>query len=212
MTTTWMVRCRDSGRYLDDAIAGGVITVGFADTSDASGLTVAEITGQLTVSRARLSVRSLAKMLFAFVNEIAIGDGVLSCDSRRRQVVVGRVTGPYEWVDVPAVHLDRHIRRLSWTARCEWDDLPQPVKSTVLHNRRMVWRFEDQVSASACIEQAEASGRHAVFRARTAHRQNVSIDQRLEGANRGERRCMSCFVIRPRVEFTGDSQVCHVCE
>ena len=73
-------------------------------------------------------------MLFAFANEISEGDAVISSDRARRQVVVGRVAGPYEWVEDDSVNLQHHTRRIEWFARWGWDDLPETVKNTVLHD------------------------------------------------------------------------------
>ena len=49
MTTTWLVRCGDGGRYIDDAVREGLITVDFGETSDVTGLPVEEIAVQLRV-------------------------------------------------------------------------------------------------------------------------------------------------------------------
>ncbi len=34
MTTTWLVRCGDGGRHIDDAVSRGIITVDFSAATD----------------------------------------------------------------------------------------------------------------------------------------------------------------------------------
>lgn len=212
MTTTWLVRCGDGGKYIDDAVTRGIITVDFQDAGDVTGMPVEEIAIQLKDSKTRTAVKRLAEMLFAFANEIEEGDVIISSDRARRQVVVGRVAGPYEWVEDAPAHQQHHTRNITWNARWGWDDLPEPVKNAVLHYQRIVLKFPDQESALALAAEAETSGLPAVYAAPARRSANSSIDLRLEGASRNERLCTSCFIIRPRSEFREDSETCRVCE
>src|SRR5690349_11441744 len=103
MTTTWLVRCGDGGKYVDEAVRAGIITVDFREAKDVTGLPVEEIAVQLAGTKTRTAISRLAEMLFAFANEIQEGDAVVCSDRARRQVVIGRVTGPYTYAeDTPA--------------------------------------------------------------------------------------------------------------
>jgi predicted Mrr-cat superfamily restriction endonuclease len=212
MTTTWMVRCSDAGRSIDDAVTSGVISVDFAEATDVTGLKVDEIGAQLAGSKSRTATTRQAEMLYAFANEIAEGDAIILPDRARRQVVVGLVTGPYEWVESAPVQEDRHTRAVNWSARFGWDDLPEPVKHTVLHYQRTVLRLEDQEAALKLTEGAEGTGLPAVYSAPDRRPSRSAIDLRLERAGRNERLCTSCFIIRPLSEFTADAEICRVCE
>ena len=212
MTTTWLVRGGEGGKYIDDAVNEGVITVDFGEASDVTGLPVEEIATQLANAKSRMAKNRLAEMLYVFANEIEKGDAIITSDRARRQVVVGRVTGPYEWVESDRAHLEHHTLPVTWNARCGWDDLPESVKHAVLHYQRPVLRFEDQDTARKLTEEVEASGASAVYSPPARSRPNASIDLRLEGASRSERLCNSCFIIRPRTEFSEGSEVCKVCE
>ena len=151
-------------------------------------------------------------MLYAFANEIAEGDAIILPDRARRQVVIGRVTGPYEWVESEADHEDRHTRTVQWSARFGWDDLPEPVKHTVLHYQRPVLRLQDQESALKLAELAQDSGLSAVYAPPDRRPSRSAVDLRLERAGRNERLCSSCFIIRPLSEFSADAEICRVCE
>ena len=212
MTTTWLVRGGNGGRYIDDAITHGVITVDFGDVADVRGMAVDEIATQLKDSKTRTATQRLAEMLYAFANEIEPGDAVISSDRARRQIVLGRVNGPYAWVEDAPANLEHHTLPVAWNARRGWDELPETVRHAVLHFQRPVLKFEDQVSASALADEAEAAGGSAVYARATKPRPNASIDQRLEGASRSERLCTGCFIIRPRTEFRDGAEVCKVCE
>jgi len=210
MTTAWLVRCGDGGRNIDDAVNRGVITVDFADATDVTGLPAEEIATQLVATKSRMAISRLAEMLFAFANEIAEGDVIISSDRARRQVVLGRVTGGYEWAEGAAGQFD-HTRRMDWTARWGWDDLPEPVKHTVLHFQRTVLQFPDQESALQLMKEADESGLPPVYTPPVRQRASAAIDLRLEGASRSEKLCTSCFIIRPRSEFEADAETCRVC-
>jgi predicted Mrr-cat superfamily restriction endonuclease len=205
------VRCGDGGRHIDDAVSRGIITVEFS-APDVTGMPVEEIARQLEGTKTRTAVNRLAEMLFAFANELEKGDAIISSDRARRQVVVGRVAGPYEWVEAEVIPDQHHTRLVDWKARWGWDDLPAPVKNTVLHYQRTVLKFPDQESALALVEEAEASGMAAVYAPPARRTRGSAIDPRLEGASRSERLCASCFMIRPLSEFEGDSATCRVCE
>jgi predicted Mrr-cat superfamily restriction endonuclease len=212
MTTTWLVRCGDGGRHIDDAVSRGIITVDFREATDVTALSVGEIATQLEGSKTRTAISRLAEMLFAFANELDKDDVIISSDRARRQVVVGRVAGPYEWVEAEVIPDQHHTRLVDWKARWGWDDLPEPVKNTVLHYQRTVLKFPDQESALALAEEAEASGLPAVYAPPARKTRGSAIDPRLEGASRSERLCTSCFIIRPLSEFEGESATCRVCE
>src|SRR3954471_10089770 len=102
MTTTWLVRCGDGGRHIDDAVGRGIITVDFS-ANDVTGLPVEEIATQLEGTKTRTAINRLAEMLFAFANDLEKGDVIISSDRARRQVVVGRVAGPYEYVEADVI-------------------------------------------------------------------------------------------------------------
>jgi predicted Mrr-cat superfamily restriction endonuclease len=206
------VRCGDGGKYVDEAVRDGIITVDFREAADVTGLPAAEIATQLAGSKTRTAVSRLAEMLFAFANEIEVGDAIICSDRARRQVVVGRITGPYEWVEDTPANQQHHTRKIEWHARWGWDDLPETVRNTVLHYQRTVLKFPDQDEALMLAEKAEASGLPAVYTAPARKSSASSIDMRLEGASRNERLCTSCFIIRPRSEFREDSETCRVCE
>lgn len=207
-----MVRCSDAGRSIDDAVTSGVISVDFAEATDVTGLAVEEISEQLAGSKSRTAINRQAEMLYAFANEIAEGDAIILPDRARRQVVIGRVTGPYEWVESAADHEDRHTRTVQWSARFGWDDLPEPVKHTVLHYQRPVLRLQDQESALKLAELAQDSGLSAVYAPPDRRPSRSAVDLRLERAGRNERLCSSCFIIRPLSEFSADAEICRVCE
>ena len=178
-----------------------------------TGLAVDEIGEQLAGSKSRTAVTRQAEMLFAFANEIAEGDAIIVPDRARRQVVVGRVTGPYEWVESAPVQEDRHTRAVSWNARFGWDDLPEPVKHTVLHYQRAVLRLEDQDSA---IEAHRGRGGHGDVRRSTRRptaarrdRRSISGSSARAATNASARRVSSSGRCR---SSPATRETCRVCD
>src|SRR6476620_6153643 len=114
MTTTWLVRCGDGARDIDEAVNRGIVTVDFPEAADVTGLPVEEIATQLASSKTRTAISRLAEMLYAFANEIEEGDAIICSDRARRQVVIGRITGPYEWVEETPVNQQHHTRKITW--------------------------------------------------------------------------------------------------
>jgi predicted Mrr-cat superfamily restriction endonuclease len=212
MTTTWLVRCGDGGRYVDEAVRDGIITVDFREATDVTGLPVEEIATQLATAKTRTAPARRAEMLFSFVNEIEDGDAIICSDRARRQVVIGRITGPYAWIEATPINQQHHTRPINWLARWGWDDLPETVRNTVLHYQRTVLKFPDQESALMLAEKAEASGLPAAYAARPRKSSASAVDLRLEGASHNERLCTSCFIIRPRSEYREGSEICRECE
>jgi hypothetical protein len=152
VTQVWLVRCGGGGRYVEDAIAQGVITIDFHEASDVTGLSVNEIAVQLSSATTRTAFNALAKMVYAFANEISLGDLIVTSDRARRQVAIGRVTGPYVWIEDTPIPDQHHMRRVDWIATRSWDDLTGSTANAILHSQGTVLLLPDQEEALALIE------------------------------------------------------------
>jgi restriction system protein len=65
--------------------------------------------------------------LYRFAYGIRVGDVVVSPDGATRELLLGTVTGPYEFREKPVVSNFRHIRKVEWLGRRSRDELPKPV-------------------------------------------------------------------------------------
>lgn len=69
MTQVWLVRCGGGGRYVEDAVAQGLITIDFHEARDVTGLSVNEIAIQLSTATTRTAFAALAKLSGAAVGQ-----------------------------------------------------------------------------------------------------------------------------------------------
>ena len=190
MTTTWLVRCGDGARDIDEAVSRGIITVDFPEATDVTGLPVEEIAVQLATTKTRTAISRLAEMLYAFANEIDEGDAIISSDRARRQVVVGRVAGPYEWVEGDDRRAQHHTRKVDLERAV---GLGRPSRDGQEH-RAALSAQGAALPGSGDGAQPHRGGRgigHArgLLAAAAQDRRTRSIDLRLEGASRNERLC-----------------------
>ena len=85
----------------------------------------AKVTSERPGNEAKVSAD--AGMLYRFANEIKIGDVIVTPDGETRELLFGKVTGPYGYRETPAVSNFHHVRKVKWLGRRSRDDLPQEV-------------------------------------------------------------------------------------
>ena len=129
--TVWLVRAGEGGRAFPACLAAGVVALRYAAVGDA----------RLPVT-VDLSPRHRS-MLDAFVDAVAVGDTVLTPESRTRLVHVGRVTGPYRFADPSPVPGFRHLRPVSWHDAIPRDALP-PDRRRTLDRQQTLLLLPDQ--------------------------------------------------------------------
>jgi predicted Mrr-cat superfamily restriction endonuclease len=65
-----------------------------------------------------------ASMLDRLIYEMRVGDVVVTPDGANGEVIVGEIAGAYEHLARPIAPDFRHARRVRWTRRVAWRDLP----------------------------------------------------------------------------------------
>jgi hypothetical protein len=151
-------------------------------------------------------------MFIEFVKEISIGHIILMPDTPRRDMVVGDVTGPYEFhPDLPDERY-RHRRTVEWFGRVPLADLP-PGADKLYRQRTTLTRasvpgleeFTDRVRAGDIGRPAtDRKTRAAPRRARTTaapHKPPPVVKERL---------CPGCGMIK-HIEQFGPEGVCVDC-
>jgi hypothetical protein len=154
VTQVWLVRCGVGGRYVRSAVEHGLITIDFREAGDVRGLTVDQIASQLTASTTRSDFHLLARMVYAFANQIRIGDLIVTSDRARRLIAIGRVVGPYEWLRHSPIPDQHHALSVDWIGERGWDDLTGSTETAVLSSQGTVLLFPDQDEVLALIEGA----------------------------------------------------------
>lgn len=124
----WVIRGGDKDELVDRFVEQGVIGLVLPDLPDAEILTRSEIRRFLAGDASAAALDALEASTSAFVREISVGDSVLLLDASRAEVVVGTVTGRYEFDGgLPADDV-RHRRSVEWLARHPVGSLPPAVQ------------------------------------------------------------------------------------
>lgn len=203
----WVIRGGEQNRLVDRFVDDGVTGVGYYEVPDAEILTRTEIRRLLVAEGTSAAVDAHVAMLAAFVREVQVGDSVLMPDTPRGEVVIGEVTGRYEFhADLPAEDY-RHRRAVRWLARHGVDELPASVQGVV--KQRQTLRQDRDAAWSDHVRRVRAGdvGRDPKDR-RPVTRPRPS-GGRTSGGSRATaaptmRTCPSCHLQWPPSRFAGD--------
>ncbi len=208
----WVVRAGDENRLVDEFIDSGVTGVGYFTLPDGNDLTYTAVRRLLVAEATSEALDLNTSMFIEFVKEISIGHIILMPDTPRRDLVVGDVTGPYEFhPDLPAERY-RHRRTVGWFGRVPLADLP-PGADKLYRQRTTLTRasvpgleeFTDRVRAGDIGRPAtDRKTRATPRRARTAaapHKPPPVVKERL---------CPGCGMIK-HIEQFGPEGVCVDC-
>jgi hypothetical protein len=209
----WVVRGGDDNRLVDEFIDSGVTGVGYFAVPDGRDLTYTEVR-RLLVSEATSDALDLhTSMFMEFVQEISIGHIILMPDTPRGDMVVGDVTGAYEFhPDLPPDRY-RHRRTVAWFGRVRHADTP-PGAGTLYRQRTTLTRasipgleeFTDRVRAGDIGLPATARTRNAP---RRSSRSKPAVRHAPAAVVR-ERLCPGCGMIK-HIEQFGPEGTCVDC-
>ncbi|MCR9279336.1 MAG: restriction endonuclease [Pseudomonadaceae bacterium] len=133
--TMWMVRAGQGAGYIEEFEAHSVVAVGWADLGDISpGVAREAIIQQFHdsgfASGNRSKVAAGAGQLWRFLNEIAIGDGVVSYDPNARKYLVGEIKSEPTWSPDLMEALPR-ARRVEWQTSVSRDALSASARNSL---------------------------------------------------------------------------------
>ena len=205
----WVIRGGEQNRLVDRFIDQGVIGVGYGQVPDAEILTRSEIRRFLLDESSTSALDAQVAMLTAFVREIQIGDSVLVPDTLRGEVVVGTVTGRYEFDGDLRPDDFRHRRTVDWLARHAIADLPTEVQGVAKQRLTLQQHRDAEWSGYLAQVRDGAIGRDPKDRpARSAAPAPRRASR--SGATRATkpvvpmRTCPSCFLQQHPDRFRGD--------
>ena len=131
---TWMIRAGKGARFIDRFLEDSqVVAIGWNALGDIDvGDSRQEITKRVTETwpnykKGKVSI--CAGQIYRFLNEIRIGDRVLTYDPGRRVYPLGTIKSDPTF-DSSVEELAR-IRSVSWSAEISRDDLSVPTKNTL---------------------------------------------------------------------------------
>jgi restriction system protein len=137
--TTWLVKAGNEGVSADKFLTQSKVAVGWHSSEDfpTSGSWEdfrAEVKRRLPPEYNERRVGSAAGQLWSFVRSMVVGDFVITPAKTSRKVLIGRVTGDYEYDPAFDEGLPR-TRDIKWFHPVEWDSI-----ASDLRNAFTVWQ------------------------------------------------------------------------
>lgn len=121
----WVVRAGKGGVWASEFEQRGDMAVGFAPVGDLTGATRQQVMERARREFGEKGGSNAGGQLDAFANRIATGDLVITPERDTRELLYGRVSGPYRFLPEPAVADHRHARAVEWLGRRDRDRLPE---------------------------------------------------------------------------------------
>jgi Protein of unknown function DUF262/Mrr N-terminal domain len=128
----WLVRAGRGGIHAPDFVKLKAVVVGWGDTGDVTGLSreaVRDLVKDRYPNIAGSHISTSANVLYRLANTMKTGDLVLTPEPASRTLLMGRVEGPYAYLDAPLENDVRHSRQVRWFARVERDELSYGAKN-----------------------------------------------------------------------------------
>jgi predicted Mrr-cat superfamily restriction endonuclease len=113
MRRAWVVRAGKNAKEIDAMRDAGLIGVDFETVGDVRTMTQQEIEHAIAAS-GRTGVENLRSRLMRFVNDVHIGDLVITPNGTEHDLWVSMVTGPYEYLAEPPVPGYHHVHTVDW--------------------------------------------------------------------------------------------------
>jgi hypothetical protein len=128
----WLVRAGRGGVHASDFVALKAVVVGWGDTGDVTGRSreaVRDLVKDRYPGITGSQLSTSANVLYRLANTMKRGDLVLTPEPVSRTLLMGRVDGPYAYLDAPLAGDVRHSRQVRWFARIERDELSYGAKN-----------------------------------------------------------------------------------
>ena len=145
--TAWLNRAGHGAEHVDAYVRRGVITLGWAripGLDDLRGLDADQIEHLIVASGIRKFPAMDAGELLGFRDGMQAGDVVVTPDPTRKAVLLGDVTGDYEFHPDFVVGDHRHARAVRWIGRWHRYDLEPPLRKTLDDYQRTVLKLPNQ--------------------------------------------------------------------
>lgn len=134
MTNMWMVRSGQGASYVDDFVEKNIVAIGWTLAGDIKvGESREQITAKLanawpTMSKGKRAIS--AGQIFRFLNEIKVGDKVITYDPSRRIYYIGEILGQPRYDAAVLEELPR-IRDVKWVGEVLRDTISTSTKNTL---------------------------------------------------------------------------------
>ncbi|WP_076392970.1 restriction endonuclease [Rhizobium sp. RU33A] len=158
MSKSWMVRAERDGRLFDAFKEKSAVAIGWNEVGDLSAVktrkAVADLVTAAWPETKAQSVAMAAGQLHRFVNEIEVGDMIVTYNPSRRVYLIGEVAGPYRY-DTSIDPADAQYRPVKWQGEVGRDLLSVESRNS-LGSISTLFRIPTEVAAE--LRKTLASG------------------------------------------------------
>jgi len=212
----WIVRAGEDSHYAEGFATAGAIAIGWNDIpglDDLRGMEQREIEKLLRAEGRSAGVASAdAREMIAFRDGIQVNDVVVTPDSPAREILVGDVTGEYEYRPDAPLGDYRHVRTVAWVGRFGRDNLPAPLHQDTRYRRTIRLldaRPDEWLALVAEMRAGDPVSVHA--RRGTQKRVRTPRAAAREAPTAQTRRCPACGLGKAVGQFVADSELCVDC-
>lgn len=133
--TVWMLRAGPKGVFAPDFVERAAVVAGWGETGDVTGLSREEILARVKENYSEATGRERGQAtntLHRLVEIMSDGDLVLTPEPATRTILLGRISGPYEFLEHPLAESSyRHVRAVDWFARVSRNDLSYGARNSL---------------------------------------------------------------------------------
>ncbi|MBD9486283.1 restriction endonuclease [Ensifer sp. ENS11] len=149
MTKSWMVRAERNGRLFDAFKEKSVVAIGWPALGDLSGTktrkAISDALAKVYPGGKAQSQAMAAGQLHRFVNEMSVGDMIVTYDPSRRVYLIGEISGPYRH-DASIDPEDTQVRSVQWQGEVSRDLLSVESRNS-LGSISTLFRLSNEVAA-----------------------------------------------------------------
>lgn len=149
MTKSWMVRAERNGRLFDAFKEKSVVAIGWPAIGDLSGAktrkVISDALAKVYPGGKAQSQAMAAGQLHRFVNEMTVGDMIVTYDPSRRVYLIGEISGPYRH-DASIDPEDTQVRSVQWQGEVSRDLLSVESRNS-LGSISTLFRLSNEVAA-----------------------------------------------------------------
>jgi restriction system protein len=145
MVNYWGVRLGEGGKFVKACYNSKIIAIGWFDLDNLEWLN-SEKNPEKALELLKKKFRENHKdnssessislkcgEIFRFVREFKEGDIVLVPEPQERKIIIGKITGPYRYVETPKDGCDyKHRRAVEWLKELPRDELSQKLKNSLV--------------------------------------------------------------------------------
>ena len=209
MQRIWVIRGGEDTDLVDEFVDNGVVAVGYPQVPDGTTVAKADVVRLLKTDGGTVP-RERAARFESFVREIEPGDVILMPDTPRGDIVIGEVTGAYEFHEEIDPESFRHRRPVEWKGRESVSALPESHRNLFKQRVTLKEASGEELDAFAAPALSGSATRSPTDHAtKTTSRASKRIEPDDPRAN--DRLCPGCQLRKHPGQFEASSDLCTDC-